>query len=105
MLISGLNDTEEALRAIAAALRQIRPDAVHINLPIRPPTETWVQPPDAEGLMRAVAILGDTATARGTVLVDGPGSEWAVAALTVSDPGDGQLTISNGGLVHSAAIA
>jgi wyosine [tRNA(Phe)-imidazoG37] synthetase (radical SAM superfamily) len=61
MLIRGLNDTEEALRAIAAALRQIRPDAVHLNLPIRPPAETWVQPPDAEGLMRAVAILGDTA--------------------------------------------
>jgi wyosine [tRNA(Phe)-imidazoG37] synthetase (radical SAM superfamily) len=61
MLIRGLNDTEDALRAIAAALRQIQPDAVHINLPIRPPAEAWVQPPDAEGLMRAVAILGDVA--------------------------------------------
>ena len=61
MLIRGLNDTEDALRAIAAALRQIQPDAVHINLPIRPPAEAWVQPPDAEGLMRAVAILGDIA--------------------------------------------
>jgi wyosine [tRNA(Phe)-imidazoG37] synthetase (radical SAM superfamily) len=61
MLIRGLNDTEEALRAIAAALRQIQPDAVHINLPIRPPAEAWVQPPDVEGLMRAVAILGDIA--------------------------------------------
>jgi wyosine [tRNA(Phe)-imidazoG37] synthetase (radical SAM superfamily) len=61
MLIRGLNDTEPALRAIAAALRQIRPDAVHINLPIRPPAEAWVRPPDAEGLMRAVAILGDIA--------------------------------------------
>jgi wyosine [tRNA(Phe)-imidazoG37] synthetase (radical SAM superfamily) len=61
MLIRDLNDTEEALRAIAAALRQIRPDAVHINLPIRPPAEAWVQPPNAEGLMRALAILGDIA--------------------------------------------
>jgi hypothetical protein len=34
---------------------------VHLNLPIRPPADPWVEPPDEEGLMRAVAILGDTA--------------------------------------------
>jgi hypothetical protein len=39
----------------------IHPDEVHINLPTRPPVETWVQPPDKEGLMRAVAILGEIA--------------------------------------------
>ena len=61
MLVRGLNDTEPALRDIAAVLRQIGPDEVHINLPTRPPAETWVQPPDDEGLMRAVAILGDIA--------------------------------------------
>lgn len=63
MLVRGLNDTEEALRPTAAALRQAQPDAVHINLPTRPPVETWVQPPDEEGLMRATAILGDIARA------------------------------------------
>jgi wyosine [tRNA(Phe)-imidazoG37] synthetase (radical SAM superfamily) len=61
MLVKGLNDTEDALRGIAAALRQIEPDQVHINLPIRPPAEPWVQPPDEAGLMRATAILGDIA--------------------------------------------
>jgi wyosine [tRNA(Phe)-imidazoG37] synthetase (radical SAM superfamily) len=61
MLIRGLNDTEDALRDIAATLRQIHPDEVHINLPTRPPAETWVTPPDDEGLMRATAILGDIA--------------------------------------------
>lgn len=61
MLVRGLNDTEKALNDIAAILRRIRPDAVHINLPTRPPVETWVQPPDEEGLMRATAILGDIA--------------------------------------------
>jgi wyosine [tRNA(Phe)-imidazoG37] synthetase (radical SAM superfamily) len=39
----------------------IHPDEVHINLPTRPPVETWVQPPDEEGLMRALAILGNVA--------------------------------------------
>ncbi len=61
MLVQGLNDSEEALREIVAVLERIQPDEVHINLPTRPPAETWVQPPDEEGLMRALAILGEIA--------------------------------------------
>jgi wyosine [tRNA(Phe)-imidazoG37] synthetase (radical SAM superfamily) len=61
MLVRGLNDGEPALRHIATVLQKIRPDEIHINLPTRPPAETWVQPPDGEGLMRATAILGATA--------------------------------------------
>lgn len=61
MLVHGLNDSEIALNDIAAALQLIHPDEVHINLPTRPPVETWVQPPDEEGLLRAVAILGEIA--------------------------------------------
>ena len=61
MLVRGLNDTPEALEGIARALQMIGADAVHINLPTRAPVETWVEPPDEEGLMRAVATLGNTA--------------------------------------------
>lgn len=61
MLIKELNDTPQALKDIAAVLQRIHPDAVHINLPTRPPAETWVHPPDPEGLRRAVSILGDIA--------------------------------------------
>jgi wyosine [tRNA(Phe)-imidazoG37] synthetase (radical SAM superfamily) len=61
MLVHDLNDSEIALTDIATALRNIRPDEVHINLPTRPPVETWVQSPDEEGLLRARAILGDIA--------------------------------------------
>jgi wyosine [tRNA(Phe)-imidazoG37] synthetase (radical SAM superfamily) len=61
MLVRGLNDGEEALKQIADVLRRIGPDEVHINLPTRPPAESWVQPPDEDGLMRATAILGDMA--------------------------------------------
>jgi len=60
-MVRSLNDSEIALNDIAAALQMIRPDEVHINLPTRPPVETWVQPPDEEGLLRAVAILGEIA--------------------------------------------
>lgn len=61
MLVRGLNDTEEALVAIAAVLRRIAPDEVHLNLPTRPPAEPWVEPPGPEGLLRAQAILGEMA--------------------------------------------
>jgi len=61
MLVKGMNDGEAALRDIAAVLARIEPDLVHIALPSRPPAETWVEPPDQEGLMRALAILGQQA--------------------------------------------
>jgi wyosine [tRNA(Phe)-imidazoG37] synthetase (radical SAM superfamily) len=61
MLVGGLNDTPQALADIARILQKIGPDAVHINLPTRPPAETWVQLPGAEALMQAVAILGKVA--------------------------------------------
>jgi wyosine [tRNA(Phe)-imidazoG37] synthetase (radical SAM superfamily) len=61
MLIRGLNDTENALLEIGAILKQIQPEEIHINLPTRPPAETWVLPPDELGIKRAVTILGDVA--------------------------------------------
>lgn len=65
MLIKGLNDGEPELFALRDALGRIRPNEVHINLPVRPPAESWVEPPDEEGLLRAIAILGETATVVG----------------------------------------
>ncbi len=61
MLIRGVNDTEEALERLAAVLAGIKPDAVHLSLPTRPPAEPDIAPSDEEGLLRAVAILGRTA--------------------------------------------
>jgi wyosine [tRNA(Phe)-imidazoG37] synthetase (radical SAM superfamily) len=61
MLVKGINDSAGTLAGIRDALQRIRPDRVHINIPIRPPAEAWVEPPDEEGLLRATAILGDAA--------------------------------------------
>lgn len=61
MLVNGFNDSTEALTEIKTQLESIRPDEVHIVLPTRPAVETWVKPPDEEGLLRASAILGDVA--------------------------------------------
>lgn len=78
MLIHGLNDSEEALHKIANVLRRIQPDEVHINLPTRPPAETWVKPADEEALIRALVIFSDVAKvihpAEGVFDLEGCGS-------------------------------
>jgi wyosine [tRNA(Phe)-imidazoG37] synthetase (radical SAM superfamily) len=61
MLIRDVNDSEAALTELAAVLRRIQPDQVHIILPDRPPAEPWVLPTDQEGLLRAEAVLGPIA--------------------------------------------
>jgi len=58
MLLRGVNDTDEALKEIASAISEIRPDQVHLLLPVRPPAESWVQPADETVLQKALAILG-----------------------------------------------
>jgi wyosine [tRNA(Phe)-imidazoG37] synthetase (radical SAM superfamily) len=61
MLVHGLNDNEEALEKIAALLKRIRPDEVHINLPTRPPAETWVRPAGEEALLQALVKFSESA--------------------------------------------
>jgi wyosine [tRNA(Phe)-imidazoG37] synthetase (radical SAM superfamily) len=61
MLLAGVNDTPAALADLAAAIHRVAPDEVHVVIPDRPPAEPWVAPPDDEGLMRAIALLGPVA--------------------------------------------
>jgi wyosine [tRNA(Phe)-imidazoG37] synthetase (radical SAM superfamily) len=61
MLVRGLNDTEPVLRLLAEALNGIQPDRIQLNVPVRVPAEEWVEPADAEGLLRAMTILGEVA--------------------------------------------
>ena len=61
MLLRGLNDKEPELREIAAILKRIQPDQVHLILPVRPPAETWVFPSDENGVQRAQTIIGEVA--------------------------------------------
>ena len=61
MLINGLNDSETALQDLAAVLRRVAPDAIHLTLPERPPAEPWVAPPDQARVLRAAAVLGELA--------------------------------------------
>jgi wyosine [tRNA(Phe)-imidazoG37] synthetase (radical SAM superfamily) len=65
MLVKGLNDTDDALKRMAAVLSRVQPDEIHVSSPTRPPAEAWVEPPGREGLERATAILGPTARVAG----------------------------------------
>jgi len=59
MLVKGLNDSEEELQALRSRLERIEPDRIYLNVPIRPPAEPWVVPPDKEAIAVAQAILSD----------------------------------------------
>jgi wyosine [tRNA(Phe)-imidazoG37] synthetase (radical SAM superfamily) len=61
MMVSGMNDSTEALEDIASVLQRIQPDVVHLTLPTRAPAEDWVQPSGEESVLRALAILSKKA--------------------------------------------
>lgn len=62
MLLGGINDSDEALHDLAAALKDINPDMVHLLLPTRPAPEQEVHLPSPERIQRAIAILSEVVT-------------------------------------------
>ncbi len=62
MLLGGVNDSDEALRDLAAVLKEINPDMVHLVLPSRPAPEQEILLPSDERIERAIAILSEVAT-------------------------------------------
>lgn len=58
MLVKGRNDTESELQSIRDAVDMIGPDRVYVLTPIRPPAESWVQPSDAETILKAQKTIG-----------------------------------------------
>jgi wyosine [tRNA(Phe)-imidazoG37] synthetase (radical SAM superfamily) len=62
MLVKGINDSETELKAIKSQINRIAPNKIHINIPIRPPAESWVKPPTKRSIELAQEILGDVDT-------------------------------------------
>ena len=62
MLLGGINDSDEALRDLAAVLKEINPDMVHRVLPTRPAPEQAVHLPTQDRIERAIAILSEVTT-------------------------------------------
>ncbi|MHA1345805.1 MAG: radical SAM protein [Candidatus Heimdallarchaeaceae archaeon] len=57
MLVRGKNDKPEILKKIKTIIDSIGFDKIFINVPIRPPAESWVKIPDPEVLLEAQKIL------------------------------------------------
>jgi wyosine [tRNA(Phe)-imidazoG37] synthetase (radical SAM superfamily) len=58
MLVRGVNDGEENLSSIASFLGSLKPSKSYLSIPIRPPAERSVLPPDEETIARAYRIIG-----------------------------------------------
>lgn len=57
MLANGINDAPEVVRGVGSHLAQLRPGKAYLAVPIRPPAEPWVYPPDEGVVNRAFQIL------------------------------------------------
>lgn len=57
MALNGINDSRDELLKIAEILREVGADRVHVNVPIRPPAEPWVEP--SANLSEIEEILGE----------------------------------------------
>ena len=62
MLLGGINDSDEALHDLAAVVKEINPDMVHLVLPTRPAPEQKICLPSDERIERAIAILSEVTT-------------------------------------------
>lgn len=57
MLLKDINDSIEILEEIRGFLDEFHPDKVQINIPSRPPIESWVKIPENETLKLSQLIL------------------------------------------------
>lgn len=57
MLVKGINDNIESLSKIADLIKDIHPNIVFVNVPVRPPAEQWVKIPDERIIIKAREIL------------------------------------------------
>ena len=57
MLVDGVNDGEEELRATAAFVGELSPETAYLAVPTRPPAEPWAVPPGEAALARAYEVF------------------------------------------------
>jgi wyosine [tRNA(Phe)-imidazoG37] synthetase (radical SAM superfamily) len=60
MLIAGINDDNESITRLTSFLSQLQPAKSYLSIPIRPPAENQVLPPDIDRLDQIYRIVSDT---------------------------------------------
>ena len=61
MLVAGINDSEQSLENIKAAIERINPDKIHLNTVARLPAESWAHAVPPEKLVEIRAFFGGSA--------------------------------------------
>ena len=59
MLIKNINDNSQHIERVADFLAQLKPSRSYLSLPIRPPTERWVQAPPEEMVNQSYYLFKD----------------------------------------------
>lgn len=57
MIVGGINDREDDMRAVAAYLARLEPALPYLLVPTRPPADDWVAPPSPERLRGILAAM------------------------------------------------
>jgi len=61
MLVAGINDSEQSLQNIKAAIERIAPDKIHLNTVARLPAESWAHAVPPAKMEEIRALFGDSA--------------------------------------------
>ena len=62
LFCKGVNDKSSELHKMKEAVKRIKPDLIHINTVVRPPSEDWVKPLSQKGLEKIKAFFGERAS-------------------------------------------
>ncbi|OGP96847.1 MAG: hypothetical protein A2157_03340 [Deltaproteobacteria bacterium RBG_16_47_11] len=62
LLCKGVNDTENELLKMKEAIDPIKPDQIHLNTVVRPPSEKWASPLTHEEMERVKKFFGERAS-------------------------------------------
>jgi wyosine [tRNA(Phe)-imidazoG37] synthetase (radical SAM superfamily) len=82
----GVNDTESELLRMKEAIRQIRPDLIHLNTVVRPPSEKWVAALALDEMEKIRAFFGERASVISEFdrhVVPAPEAEMAEKILSI----------------------
>jgi wyosine [tRNA(Phe)-imidazoG37] synthetase (radical SAM superfamily) len=84
MLVQGLNDQPREIEEIASFLASLKPKKCYIAVPIRPPAEKWVKPPDIFALNLAYQVFREKRLAA-ELLIGDEGNAFAFTGNAEED--------------------
>jgi len=90
MLVKGVNDNREELSRIKDPLHKIRPDKIHLNTVIRPPSEVYAEALDQTEMTAIKDFLGEgcevVAEFRGKMAEEAEDAESSIAEMAKRRP-------------------